>query len=522
MKVKYLFVFILLYLSCIQVFGQSYKVSNCDASSFPVINITIQDRDPAKWTNQNLLLFENNQPITNFSLKPLPATNEKEKTIFILFENNNGNNSGPQTTDLKNFLLEILNYFSEEDELYFTEFNWTKRNGKVLDESEIYKGNKQAIIKRAESIRQVTGGNKIHESSELNTGIAEALEYLSKTKNNETTDNIILVLSAEFSNIYNSNYNPEAIIYSSRTKNIPIYGIRYPKVAEKYTLEQICNETYGEHFKINLTQNIKAQATEYKKIINKISSRAAGNQYLLSYITNHKAGEGVVNIKIQRANDVNQIETVFAAPSYLQYIFLDRKRFLIALAIVLVILAAVVALFYQLRKRRMMEQEKKERRIKEMQEEAKRELESQKKNLERLENENKIQKEKEFLNRQQHEADLAFQASENRYRALSRYPILISHEGEQYPVGFRTYIGRSSQDGCSICIEDTTISRKHACILFEQKSAESLPEHDSSFYFFDLDSSNGSFVNGQRVTQAVRLNNGDVLQLGLKKLTFRF
>lgn len=518
MKTKYLFVILQICLSCCQLWGQSYKVSTCDVSSFPLINIMINDRDPNKWKNQDLLLFEGNQAITNFNLKNIPAGYKENKTVFVLFENNNVIHSVTQTRDLQNFLLNILGSFSEEDQFYFAEFNWTQSDGKVLKESEIFKGKKNEIIKRAQNIKPIIANNKIHESSELNTGIAEALEYFSKTNKNENTDKIILVLSAEFSNIYNSNYNPETIIYSSRVKNIPIYSVRYPRFAEKYTLEKICKETYGEHFKINLSKDIKTQASEYKKIVNNISSRSAGNQYVISYTTSKEVGNEVVHVKIQKANEVYSIETVYATPSYLQFILLDVKRILMVLTIMLILLAAFFTIYYQQRKRKKLEQS----RIKEVQEASKRELEKQKKNLERLENESKAQKEKEDIQRMQQESELAFQSSENRYRALGRLPFLISHEGDQFPLAYKNFIGRSSQDGCSICIEDVTISRKHACILFEQKSPDVLPEADNSFYFIDLDSSNGSFINEKRVTQAVRLNNGDVLQLGLKKFTFRF
>jgi hypothetical protein len=515
---RYLFFIVQCYFSITQIFGQSLKIDNCDPSSFPLIKVSIYDRDPTQWTDKEITLYENNDSIINYDLTLTPTSVQREKSVMILFENNNGNQSIDQITTLKNFLVGALSYFSAKDEFYFTEFNWTRSNGKALDYSQIHKGDKTEIIELVKNLKQVTTVNKSHESSELNTALVEALDYLSQQPDDGKRDKIILVLSAEFSNIYNSNNNPEAIIVSSKSKNIPIYSIRYPKVSEKYTLEKVCNDTYGEHFKINLAQNIKAQSAVYKKIIDNISVRAAGNQYLISYMSQKKVGDGLIKIKLKKKNDSLILETVFSAPSYLQYILLERTRFFIALSIALLILSALFTLYLRQIKRKKTEQ----KRIMDLQEQAKQELDKQKENLERLETNHRLQQENEVRDRKKRETELAFYASENRYKRLSRHPFLISQEGIEYPVTYITYIGRNRQDGCTICIEDPTISRKHAGIFFEHTGNGELPIDNEKFYFIDLSSANGSFVNGLKVTHPIQLNNGDVLQIGRHKLTFRF
>jgi hypothetical protein len=69
-------------------------------------------------------------------------------------------------------------------------------------------------------------------------------------------------------------------------------------------------------------------------------------------------------------------------------------------------------------------------------------------------------------------------------------------------------IGRS--DECNIKIDDSSISRKHA-VLYKKKL---------DFTLEDLDSSNGTFHNGQVIKGSVALVNGDKLQFGDKEFIF--
>ena len=69
-------------------------------------------------------------------------------------------------------------------------------------------------------------------------------------------------------------------------------------------------------------------------------------------------------------------------------------------------------------------------------------------------------------------------------------------------------LGRLSD--CDVVLEDPGASRRHAEIRRE----------DGSYVIIDLGSTNGTMVNGQRVS-AVALNPGDMIQLGTTTLTFR-
>jgi hypothetical protein len=86
---------------------------------------------------------------------------------------------------------------------------------------------------------------------------------------------------------------------------------------------------------------------------------------------------------------------------------------------------------------------------------------------------------------------------------------LVSGDGRTYPLQIgSTVIGRGDQ--ANLRLPDVGISRRHARLDFD----------GSQVVLTDLGSTNGTMVNGQRVS-AVALNPGDMVQLGTTTLTFR-
>lgn len=82
---------------------------------------------------------------------------------------------------------------------------------------------------------------------------------------------------------------------------------------------------------------------------------------------------------------------------------------------------------------------------------------------------------------------------------------------------YRTLVGKSlwtlgRDKSCSIAFDDVTLSRQHALIF-------STPLQE--FYFTDLGSLNGSFINEQRVLHPTCLQHGDQLKLGRLSMEFQ-
>ncbi|MGI9019105.1 MAG: FHA domain-containing protein, partial [Solirubrobacterales bacterium] len=91
-------------------------------------------------------------------------------------------------------------------------------------------------------------------------------------------------------------------------------------------------------------------------------------------------------------------------------------------------------------------------------------------------------------------------------------PILVVREGEEagreIPLAGAVTIGRG--EDADLVMADTGISRAHARVTPEGVGA----------VIEDLGSSNGTFVNGERVDDPRRLRDGDQIQLGSAVLAF--
>lgn len=85
---------------------------------------------------------------------------------------------------------------------------------------------------------------------------------------------------------------------------------------------------------------------------------------------------------------------------------------------------------------------------------------------------------------------------------------LMDDDGKQYPLLTINTIGRASDS--DIVIEDPYLSSKHA--LITKKGRNMLIQ--------DLNSTNGTFVNGRKIKKPFRLKEEDEVMLGDRKFTF--
>ena len=87
-------------------------------------------------------------------------------------------------------------------------------------------------------------------------------------------------------------------------------------------------------------------------------------------------------------------------------------------------------------------------------------------------------------------------------------PILFAHEGplsgESWVITTETIIGRDPT--CEIQIFDRQVSRHHAKIK---------PNKKGQVVISDLDSKNGVFLNGERISKPVSLKDGDAIKIAL-------
>ncbi len=79
-------------------------------------------------------------------------------------------------------------------------------------------------------------------------------------------------------------------------------------------------------------------------------------------------------------------------------------------------------------------------------------------------------------------------------------------EGHSFPVYATTTIGRGPDN--SLILSDGFVSSSHATITFR----------DGGWWLSDLDSRNGTWLNGERISREVQVRSGDLLAIGQVKL----
>ena len=103
-----------------------------------------------------------------------------------------------------------------------------------------------------------------------------------------------------------------------------------------------------------------------------------------------------------------------------------------------------------------------------------------------------------------------------RRRAVADVPgasagpcLALEHRGEVVHLALKaiTRIGRGIS--CDVTVEDPAVSRRHALVV----------ERDGGHVVLDDRSRNGTFLNGERITEAV-LRDGDVIGVGPVPIRF--
>jgi hypothetical protein len=95
-------------------------------------------------------------------------------------------------------------------------------------------------------------------------------------------------------------------------------------------------------------------------------------------------------------------------------------------------------------------------------------------------------------------------------RQPTQYQPVLELDGQRYSLNAGSIIlGRSSE--ADILVEDTGVSRRHLELRYANGRAVAV----------ELGSTNGSFVNGQRIQGQTELTDGSVITMGRTRMTFR-
>lgn len=500
--------------------AQSLGRTAADNSDFPHITIQFSHRDPVSLKEKEVILLHGGEKIEYELSENKDSLLYEGQITFILFENSHWKRFEKQR-DLGKQLFEtaLKDKPDKQHELYLATFDWTidkQTNFTLLHGEPIQNYNE--FVSVLKEIQKPASDGRLHESTEIFPALLDALDFVHHAQKNKNLAPAIILYSSEFSNIYNNKQTKFDAISKAREYNIPIYCIHYPHYHDKYNLQDLALKTYGERVSIAPLQPDVA-ISEVSKWLENIPLRASGKNYTLKFTSPSRADGKQQEVDIE-VSGIENIRLTYHPPSALTFFFSKKKNVAIVGILGLLLLIAITYLFIRAKKKDAAEKKARKEELENIKRETEEALYLKEKELEEKERAKEAQllkeKENELINK-----------IRTHFHQLNRKPTLTTDDGYTFAIdNLQTQIGRATDN--EICLEVSSVSRKHTCIGFGIYPGET-EMAGKEFYIWDLNSANGTYVNGKKVpTESAVLNgqippvlkNNDHIQLGDKHLIF--
>ena len=477
--------------------------------SFPTISFSVNVYDKDEPLISDFELIENTKSISFDVIKLDSELKNKNKTVLILFEDMTHNvHSGQKSYFQKMLSMSLPKFINKGDKINIAVFD-RSRDGKsplryLLNE---YTDNVIQLIdavNRFESINDYQSDNK---SSDLYKSIYYGLSDLNNSYKND--NKAILVLSASYSLPSSTDNTQESIITYAKESKIPIYSVNY-LIWENRTLNKMSKETFGLSYTTDAKRNdLPSAITNTIQIMNSVVIRLAGYNYGFSFNTSFQQDGESHFVVLKYGNQNKEINFTVSKCDIVCWI---KKNIIVSISIA----ATIFILFIILLIVRIKRKAKKELLLKEKEGKLKAEISKQDETIKKTNQKlQEIEKKKESeakLKLEMEQREITRQMLISEIKANKGFPtLMVSVGGENHEYNINEpeiTIGR--EDSNDLFISDNNISRKHFKISYLH----------GGFYIEDLKSTNGTILNGEMITQRIKLINNDIIQVGPIKITF--
>jgi len=482
-KIKsFLFFFLLVLLPFVGE-SQDLQVANIDSSLYPNIKMGIIYKGKTKFQQEELNVYQDERKVPYTLQESAPGSApEKGRTVYFLIESS-GNTYGKGITIIKEGVKAALENLDDQDLVnagFFGSIAVDSIGLQMVNEK--FSDNKSSFASKLNS-KVIAYPDSLYRS-DLYKSIFESLEYLSNQKE-VPSNKLFIVLSVARNNSTSSNSSAECIA-KARDMGIPVYAITYLASDTLYSsgmIPRICSKTGGKNIQCRSTVEIINAITDFINSPIPQSMQEAAYDLLFSVFTDKLPSSSVkldVNYKGTR-----QIYTV-SDPNSGSLIPEDFKKYL---WISIGILGAIVIIMLLVNAAG-----KKGKRN------------------------NEEGSQEEVIATATKEPLISATIERPQLQTQQAIPVkpsgpvvLVSLNGRTntYPLVLaETKIGRLESN--DIVINEQTVTKNHAVILLEKGKIE----------IKDLGSTNGTFVNGERIRKA-ELKHGDKIKLGLVELTLK-
>jgi pSer/pThr/pTyr-binding forkhead associated (FHA) protein len=498
MKIKIFFSCLLNLLWVLEAQSQSFNIKSTDATAYPVIRSIVEVPAGTAAQASDFRVVEEGREL-NFNLGQAPdsaAETGKNKAVFILMEAS-GFTYGTALNNFKTAVIESLSGLRSGDKVNVGYFGKADRSNKTLNMLSAEFTADITTLKN-EITSKVTASRDTTYVADVYKAIYEALDYMAE-KQSLPANKQLVILSAAINNS-RSPIKAEDCIEKSLRLKIPIYTITY-KTGNSYAPDnfvRLSDRTNGE---TTLAKTLDEMRTASRDFISLPPAKPASlGAYVLEFTTSNPQNGRIFQYEV-RYKGQRQAAT-YKAPEAQAGFLANYGLYVVGIALLLA--AGMGWLVYQARQKKMEYEENKapeqEARLNENEAREKRAAQEE---VRQPENRSYIPP----VN-QAPPGDL----KRTMIAGGGAAPTLMVTAGT-FSRNFtldrpQLAIGRAA--GNDIVIPEATVSGTHATITNE----------GGNFYITDIGSTNGTFINNQRIQGRHLLKTGDTISMGAAQLTF--
>ena len=506
-------------------FGQqkTLDVRHINTDEYPKISADLWVRNPDGINQDAIKLYEetSENPVKiNFTKKEIVKDSVAKNKCIVFLILNPGNYGKAELTWYKNVVKQAIRKgaIKKGDKVEVLNFN-NENAGQLLYPSTIsFTDDTTAIFKKLESILLRDTRclcSSINDRTLIYQAINQTLDQIEKQNLNIPAG--VFVLADDRACVAGSTGETPGI--RSKRLNVPIFGINYYKPNQINSIKQLCEESFGLYYS-DPSVNVANASLKLNSYLNSFLQRQAGFYYAFNYNTTYEKDGKSHAVKVDAKSD----NTAFLLPSPNKNIIEWVVANPILAAIIVLLLGVSIFLAMRMSKK---EKEKKEAERK-LQAQQMSDIDKQHRENEQLmsakltaqEHELEAIKRKEQAQRDAEQRKKIDQENQKRDKELSAQMLLAgNYPWFDYTTGNNTkhrfeitipqvVVGRS--EACDLRIDNPTVSKNHFQLNFKSSG---------EYWIKDLGSSNGLYVNGQKVQQSI-LKHGDFIQAGEMVLNF--
>lgn len=497
------------------------QVKDVHEGSYPEYFGTLVVRDPGGIDVNNLVITEGDTTIDLNFQKGVPSANlYSGKQVLLLVLNHQGYDNRTKwyqeviKTAVDNGLIQ------PGDSYAIQSFDCNRPEYNSEDKQLLFPAKPSFVSSETELLNQVDAidlerpkfKTNCIRNSNIYGAVNKALEAFGKSSSGKGKARSIIVFADDWS--ISQEIKSEGIIQRSKELDIPVYGITYwQNIKRDHGIEAICSGTYGLYY-LDKENDVSYASDQLKTFCDGMAQRASGMSYQFSFKT--PFGKDGKSHEIQIAHNKNTTSFKYTTPeqTFGEWI---QDNMLLSIGIVAGFLILIIVLILNRRKKKK-EVEQKE---KEHEEEMKRVEEQQKAaDLKASQQEEEIRRMKDAELRKEREAreekrrqELEAENEEKLKQMMSRgnlpwFTFNFQGQSGSFEVNHSEFtLGRDDNNHYRINLP--IVSRQHFQLVFSE----------GTYVITDLKSSNGTFVNGERITSC-ELKHGDVVSIGDINLTF--